>query len=348
LRRGAAALALAAALACHRDEPCGELVSDGQYVMGTVLEIQLCAPDRASGERLLAAAFARVASLERSFSTFDPDSELSRVNRAAGSGPAQVSPELARLAADSLALSAETQGSFDPSVGPLVALWREAGRTGQLPGAPALAEARARIGREVAHADTVAHTLELRVPGAALDFGGIAKGWTLDRLVEDLRAAGVTRALLSFGDSSVAALGSAPNADGWGLALTDAAGGVGGTVLLRDQSLSISGSLGQFTEIDGRRYGHVIDPRSGAPLERERIAAVLASDGARAEAFSKALLILGEREGTALLEASPDAQGILLEADGGSSETRGWRVASRYLPEPPKSAAPSPAQGRLP
>ena len=349
MRPSLGALLLAAALACQRaPEPCPALVSDGQYRMGTVLEIQLCAADRATGERLLASAFERVAALEHAFSTFDPGSEVSRLNRSAGSGPQTVSIELLRLSIDSLMLSDLTQRSFDPTVGPLVALWREAGRAGHLPSAAALADARAHIGLEVVQADLPAKTVELRVAGASLDFGGIAQGWTLDRLVEDLRAAGVTRALLSFGDSSVAALGAPPDADGWGLALGGASSGVAGTVQLRDQSLSISGSLGQFTEIEGRRYGHVIDPRSGAPLERERIAAVLASDGARAEAFSKALLILGERDGIALLDSTPDTQGILLDADGGAFETRGWRESARYLPESPTSAALRPIHGRLP
>ncbi len=350
MRRSVGALVLLAALACcqRAPDPCPALVSDGQYRMGTVLEIQLCAPDRESGARLLASAFERVAALEHSFSTFDPESEVSRLNRSAGSGPQVVSLELLRLSVDSLVLSEETQRSFDPTVGPLVALWREAGRAGRLPSAAALAEARARTGFDAVQADLQAKTIELRIAGASLEFGGIAKGWTLDRLVEDLRAAGVTRALLSFGDSSVAALGAPPDAEGWGLALGNASGGVAGTVLLRDQSLSISGSLGQFAEIEGRRYGHVIDPRSGAPLEREQIAAVLASDGARAEALSKALLILGERDGVALLEATPDAQGILLDADGRAVETRGWQSASRYLPESPTSAALRPIHGRLP
>ena len=207
------ALLLLAALACQRaPEPCPALVSDGQYRMGTVLEIQLCAADRATGERLLASAFESVAALEHVFSTFDPVSELSRLNRSAGSGPQTVSIPLLRLSIDSIMLSDQTQRSFDPTVGPLVALWREAGRAGHLPDAAALAGARAHIGLEVVQADLPARTVELRVAGASLDFGGIAKGWTLDRLVEDLQAAGITRALLSFGDSSVTALGAPPDA----------------------------------------------------------------------------------------------------------------------------------------
>jgi thiamine biosynthesis lipoprotein len=338
--RAAAALALAAALACARsvgplpplEDPraaCPASVSDGQLVMGTVLEITLCAPDRASGERWLAELFDQTRELERVFTSFDPTSDTSRANQAAGRGPRRVDPRLARLTAESLALSAATGGSFDPTVGPLVALWSSAGRRGRLPSEAELATARAAVGASRLSADPEASTLSLPA-GAALDFGGIAKGWALDRLGERLRALGVTRALLSFGESSLLALGRPANWDGWGVALSDGAGGFAGTVQLRDQSLSVSGSVAQFSEIEGRRFGHVIDPKSGWPLERVQLAAVVASDGARAEAFSKALLILGERDGIALLESLSDAQGILIDAGGSHWETKGWREAVRY------------------
>jgi thiamine biosynthesis lipoprotein len=168
-----------------------------------------------------------------------------------------------------------------------------------------------------------------------LDFGGVAKGWALDRLTETLRTAGVSRALLSFGQSSVVALGKPAGWDGWGVLLADASGGFAGTAQLHDQSLSVSGSLGQHIEIGGRRYGHVIDPRSGEPLTRERVAVVLASDGTRAEVFSKALLILGERDGIDLLESLPDAQGLLIDADGRTWQTKGFSAAARYSAEWP-------------
>ncbi|MFI5315726.1 MAG: FAD:protein FMN transferase [Myxococcota bacterium] len=179
-------------------------------------------------------------------------------------------------------------------------------------------------------APPAAGSVELREAGAALDFGGVAKGWALDRVCESFRAAGVTRALLSFGESSIAAIGAAPGRDGWGIALAGPAGGVAGSLELRDESLSVSGSLGQFVEIGGHRYGHVIDPRTGRPLERALVAAALAANGARAEALSKALLILGEREGIALVESLPGAQGILLDAAGAQFETAGWRAATHF------------------
>jgi thiamine biosynthesis lipoprotein len=343
LRRAAAALALAASFACAQPAPpsdsresrteCPVLVSDGQYRMGTVLEISICAPDRASGEALLRAAFESVGALERRFSTFDPASDVSRLNGAAGRGPQPVSLDLARLTADSLAFSAETLGSFDVTVGPLVSLWGAAAKAGRRPSAAELAATRKRVGANLVRADLAAGTVELREVGAALDFGGIAKGWTLDRISESLRAAGVTRALLSFGESSIAAIGAAPGADGWGVALGDAAGGIAGTLSLRDRSLSVSGSLGQFVEIDGRRYGHVIDPRSGEPLERPQVAAALAPSGAQAEALSKALLVLGEKDGIALVESLPDAEGISIDESGALFETSGWRDATHFSPE---------------
>jgi FAD:protein FMN transferase len=338
LRRAARAASVALALAaCARPaalpdarQVCPVLVSDGQYRMGTVLEVSLCAPERATGEALLHEVFESVAALERATSTFDAASEVSALNRTAGHGPKQVSRELARLTADSLAFTPATRGTFDVTVGPLVALWKGAADAGRLPSADELAAARASVGAGQVAVDLVGSSVDLRAPGAALDFGGIAKGWALDRACELLRAAGVTRALLSFGGSSIAAIGAAPGWDGWGIALSDAQGGFAGTVELRDRSLSTSGSLGQYVEIEGRRFGHVIDPRSGLPLEHARVAIVLAGDGARAEALSKALLVLGERDGIALLETQGDAEGLLLEEDDSSVATRGWAAATHY------------------
>ena len=306
-------------------------MSDGQYRMGTVLEVSLCAPDRASGEALLREVFDSVSALERVTSTFDPASEVSALNRASGRGPQHVSPELLRLTADSLAFTEATRGAFDVTVGPLVALWKSAGERQRLPQADELAAAHAVVGAERVSLDAAAGTVDLRAPGAALDFGGIAKGWALDRACERLRAAGVTRALLSFGASSIAAIGAAPGFDGWGIALSDGAGGFAGTVQLRDRSLSTSGALGQWVEVGGRRFGHVIDPRSGQPLERARVAFVLAADGARAEALSKALLIL-HREGLELVEAQ-GAEGLALDPDEEPLETRGWAAATRWAPD---------------
>jgi thiamine biosynthesis lipoprotein len=189
-----------------------------------------------------------------------------------------------------------------------------------------IAAARARVGMD----RVVVGAGEAELPaGASIGLGGIAKGWALDRLAEALARRGVRGALLSFGRSSTLALGAPPGAPGWRLALRDAEGGIAGILTLRDRSLSVSESLAQGTEIGGRRYGHVFDPRTGRPLEQPALAAVVATRGADAEAWSKALLVLGD-DGLALLEAEPDAEGCLLRPGASFRATSGWQSETRF------------------
>ncbi len=326
-------LLLGCALACAQPRPTVP-VSDGRYVMGTVLEIALYSAGRDDGYALLDQLFARSAQLERIATRFDPRSDLSRLNRSAGRGPQRIHPDLARLLSESSHQARLTHGSFDMTIGPLVELWVEAAREGRRPRAAALERARLRVGFSRLRVDLETATAELLAPGMSVDLGGIAKGFALDELVVALRGAAVESALLSFGQSSIHALGAPPGEEGWRVLLRDASAGFAGVVTLRDQVLSVSGSLGQGSLIGGRRYGHVIDPRSGEPLTRRSLAAVTAASGARAEALAKGLLILGEAEGIALLEQLPDAEGLLIDAEGARWATSGWARRVRFEPTP--------------
>lgn len=340
MTRGAAVLACALVLAaCARgpaqpaDAPV--LVSDGRYAMGTVLELTLLAPDEARGRALAEQAFATAAQLEALLTNWEASSALMRLNAAAGQGPQDVDPELARVLAASKEFTRRTCGAFDITVGPLVELWRTAGQRNELPSAAARAGALAAVGADGLRVDLDASTAELVSPGARLELGGIAKGWALDRIAEALRAAGIRSALLSFGQSSVWAIGAPPGEAGWRLLVRTPAGGYAGIATLRDRALSVSGSVGQGIEIAGHRYGHVLDPRTGAPLQHAAQAVVLAPTAAWAEALSKALLVLPPAEGIALLDASRDRAGLLLEADGQRHESRGWAEAARFEPAAP-------------
>ena len=237
-------------------------------------------------------------------------------------------PELAQILGTRSGIRGSRGGSFDVTVGPLVALWTHAGETGVAPSAESIAQARARVGADQIQVD--GSRAALARPGVSVDLGGVAKGWALDRMLPLLRARGIDHALLDFGQSSVWALGAPPGSPGWRLLARGPDDGALGVLTLSNQALSISGSLGQWVEIGGRRYGHVLDPRSGLPLERRRQALVVAPDAALAEALSKALLILGEQEGIALVGAQPGCEGLLVDADGGSWETPGWREGVRF------------------
>jgi thiamine biosynthesis lipoprotein len=298
--------------------------------MGTVLELTLLAPDEARGRALAEQAFATAARLEALLTNWEASSALMRLNAAAGQGPREIDPELGRVLAASKEFARRTRGAFDITVGPLVELWRTAGQRDELPSAVSRARALAAVGSDGLRVDLDAGTAELVRPGARLELGGLAKGWALDRMAEALRAAGIRSALLSFGQSSVWAIGAPPGEAGWRLLVRTPAGGYAGIATLRDRALSVSSSLGQGIEIAGQHYGHVLDPRTGEPLRRAAQAVVLAPTAAWAEAQSKALLVLPPTEGIALLDAERDSVGLLLEADGYRHESRGWAETSRF------------------
>ena len=331
--RLAAALVLAAAASALASPP-GVEVSDGRYVMGTILAITLEVEEPARGRELLDRLYGAAHHLDQVLTLYDPESALSRLNARAGHGPQAVDPELADLLARSIGFSQRTGGSFDVSVGPLVSLWRAAAERGVAPTPAELERARARVGSEGLRVLSD-RSVEIVRAGASIDLGGVAKGYALDRLLEPLRAAGVANALLDFGESSFWALGAPPGEDGWRLLVRRPDSGYAGVATLRDRAVSVSESLGQSLEIGGRRYGHVIDPRSGRPLESAALAMVLAPTAAEAEALSKALLLLGEEAGLALLEAQPGCEGLLVLAGGRQASTRGWQAATRFEPEPP-------------
>ena len=300
--------------------------------MGTVLEIWLYGLEDQPGRALLDRLFERSAALERLFSRHDPESELSRLNRAAGEH--EVDWELAALLAESLEHVRTTGGAFDVTVGPLVSLWWAAAERGRAPDAAELAAARARVAAERlrTRSDPDGRSFAALEPGTTVDLGGIAKGYALDRLAALAREGGAGAALFSFGQSSLAALGAPPGKDGFRVLVRDARAGFAGVATLRDQSLSMSGSLGQGFEIAGVAYGHVIDPRSGQPLTARAVSAVVDASGSRAEALAKALLVLPPDEGIALLESLPGAEGLWLDESGDAHESSGWRAAVHFEP----------------
>ncbi len=330
-----------AALGCASGHASRE-VSTGRYAMGTVLELILVGPDEATLERSRSDALAEVERLEGLLSTWRAESDVSRLNQAAGRGAIEVDPDVAALLARSVELAHATRGTFDVTVGPLVALWREAAERDALPDPSALESARARVGADRLAVQRGAGSASAALaPGSAVELGGVAKGYALDR-ARAVLGAGVDAALLSFGQSSTWAIGRPPDAAGWRLLARGPDGGFAGILTLRDRALSVSGTFGQASEIGGRRYGHVLDPRSGEPLTRSREALVVATDATLAEALSKALLVLGPSEGIALIEDWPGAEALLLDADGSAWQTRGWQQETRFEPIPaePVSSAP--------
>ncbi len=328
LRLAAAGLLL---LACVGRAPASvpALVSDGRYRMGTVLEIQLVGRSQDELRRRLEAAFEETAQLDVLLSRFEETSDVSRLNRAAGRGAVPVDPRTAAVLERAVDVAVLTRGGFDVTIGPLVELWTRAAERGRLPGAAELEGARSLVGAQRIGIDAEGR-VALPTRGMSIDLGGIAKGFALDRLVPVLRADGVDAALLSFGQSSVWALGAPPGEKGWRLLLRGARDGFAGVLTLREQALSVSSSLGRWSEIGGRRYGHVIDPRTGRPLTRGLQAVVVSPSATLAEALSTALLILDKDEGLAIIEQQPGTEARLVDEAGEVSQSSDWQRVTLF------------------
>ena len=247
----------------------------------------------ARGARTAArAAFDRIAALDRALSDYRPDSELRRLEHRPREW-ISVSRELFSIVARALEISRATGGAFDPSVGPLVALWRQARTTGRLPDRITLEAARALVDWRQIQLDHERRAVRLAMAGMRLDLGGIAKGFIIHEAMRTLRSRGVTRALIEAGGDIVVG-DPPPGCDGWRIetagadrAFTERAS------RLANASIATSGATVQFVEVGDVRYSHVIDPRTGLGVTAPFLARVIAADGATADALATALTVLG-------------------------------------------------------
>jgi FAD:protein FMN transferase len=287
-------------------------VREAHYVMGTILAVTVDAPSEAVGRAWIREAVREARRLDEELTSFDERSALARLNRHAGGGAQRVSPDLYRVISLSRDLSADTGGTFDATVAPLVRLWQRAAREGRWPAPPEIEAARRTVGYGKIR---LAPPDEIELPaGAAIELGGIGKGYAADRLAAALHALGVESALVSFGESSIVAIGPPPGEAPWAIWVRDGAS-LAGPLLLRDAALSTSAALADGVRVRERRIGHIIDPRTGRPLERSVQATVVAGTGADAEAWSKALVVdppgalraLASRPGLAALVLEPSA-----------------------------------------
>jgi thiamine biosynthesis lipoprotein len=263
-----------------------------QVHMGVKTRLVVYAPDERTAADACRAAYARVAALEDVFSDYRPDSELTRLCAAPAGKPVKVSEDLFVVLERAQELAEATDGAFDVTVGPYVRLWREARKVGKLPPADALAEAKARVGWRHVRLDPAARTVTLAVAGMRLDLGGIAKGYAGDAAIAVLRERGVPRALFEAGGDIVAGE-PPPGTDGWTVAAIDPDAPAGTRERkLTNAAMSTSGDTEQYVEIDGRRYSHVVDPRTGLGVTTRAMATVVAPTGFTTDPLATAACVL--------------------------------------------------------
>lgn len=308
--------------------------------MGTLFRLVLWAPDQAAADSAASAAWERIEQLNRTLSDYDPQSELSRLCALTDDGsmaqPVHVGDDLWTVIATSVEASRLSDGSFDITVGPLTVLQREMRKTGQMPTPEQLGEAKERVGWRYIRLDPQHRAVQLLHRRMRLDVGGIAKGYTSAQVLKTLAALGIRHALCgAAGD--ISAGDPPPGRPDWIVGIqsvTDPAK-IDGHVKLHNYAVSTSGDTYRGADVNGTRFSHIVDPRTGLGLTKRIGVTALAPDGITADWITKPISILGPERGLEIIDRIPGAAARVVTIDDAGHEKvyQSKRFAEFVLPE---------------
>lgn len=275
------------------------------------------------------AAFVEIERVNRLLNNYDPTSEISQINSAAGLGAVAVSPATLEALAGAKYYGELSGGALDITIGPLLKLWgfaqEEPGAQTDPPSSAALDRVRQLVDHRLIRLDTIGGTARLPLKGMWIDTGSFTKGYVVDRAACVLKKQGVTQALITAG-GTVLALGKKPGDRSWqvGIRHPREEGKLLGHILLEDQAVSTSGDYERFYHRKGRRICHIIDPRSGQPIESVQGISVIAPTAMASDALSTALFVLGVQKGLSLADNLPGVEVMIVDRAGRRHFSSGW------------------------
>ena len=298
---------------------------ESQPHMGTVARIVVYAPNLNAAAAATRSAFQRIRELDGILSDYQAGSELNRLSHQSGGPPVKIGPDLFRVLSAAQNLAVKSDGAFDVTVGPVIRLWRRARRQRALPEAGRLAAALDLTGFRWLTLDPKPQTAQLAKPGMLLDVGGIAKGFAADEALKTLKQAGIEQALVALG-GDIAVSNPPPGRKGWSIEIASlnlAGAPKPSPLLLHNAAVSTSGDAEQFVEIDGIRYSHIIDPRTGKALTGRRSATVVAAHGVDSDALATAVSVMDQAEGLKLIDATQSASALIVAQTSSGIQT--WK-----------------------
>ena len=294
--------AIVASAAGCRESPRPTAVTQSREVMGTLADVTAVAADEQTARAAVEAAYARLEHVNRLMSDYRDDSEIGRLNGLPAGAGLAVSPETFGVLRRARAISEATGGAFDPTCRPLVALWKQAGKDRRLPDDAALEQTLARVGWDKIELTTATRMVTKKAENMQIDLGGIAKGYALDLAAAAMRGAGASGGLVDVG-GDVLAVGHRADGSPWRVGVQHPfESGILLKLILTNRAVATSGNQQRFTVIDGKRYSHIIDPRTGRPAEQAPSVTVIALDGITADAWATVFSVLAVEEGRPIAE----------------------------------------------
>jgi len=323
-QRATAAVLVGLLLLAACRQPTPVVLRASRPLMGTLVTMTLEGRDEAQLGRARDAAYAEMQRLTAMLSHYDPGSVVSAINAAAGGAPVPAPPELLHVLAMARAVSVATAGAFDITVGSLRG-WRFGTEPGPPPDPAQVRAQLALVDYRQVLVDPVAGTVRLARPGMRIDPGGIAKLYILDAGLRTLRRHGVDSAMINGGGDVLVA--GAGRAEPWLIGVRDprAPARLLGVIALRDGIVASSGDYERFLEHEGRRYHHILDPRTGYPADGPRGVTLVGPRPETVNGLGAAIMALGAKPGRALIERRPELEGLIADRDGSVWMSPGFR-----------------------
>jgi thiamine biosynthesis lipoprotein len=300
--------------------PDGTIFAESE-LMGTRVSINLWlgpGEDAVEAGKAIRDAIAEIARIETIASEWQPDSELSALNRAAGAEPMVLSPELFEILERAKQVSADTDGLFDVTFHGIGELWTFTPGS-QPPAAEAISERLALIDWQQLELDPVRRTARLAKPGMKIGLGAIAKGYAVDRAAALLSARGFRHHIVEAGGDTYVTGTKGDQSWRVGVQAPEDSKGRIGHLVVRDQSVVTSGNYARFFVWQGVHYTHILDPRTGWPIPADRTpksVTLVASDATTADAYCTAVSVMEPKAGLAFIEARPALEAIIIAPDG--------------------------------
>lgn len=292
-------------------------VKEARSKMGSDFEVTAVAGDEAVARRAVGAAYEEIERIEALISSWRETSETSRLNDRAGQGPVAVSAELRGLIRRSLKVSRLTGGAFDITFASAGKLWDFKSAAPRLPDPEIVKASVANVDYRLVTVDDEAGTVTLAREGVRIGFGGIGKGYAANRAVRVMKEAGATSGLVNAG-GDLLAFGLQEDGSPWTVAIADPLhrDQVFAYLEVTDRAVVTSGDYERFFEIDGVRYAHILDPRTGYPVRGIRSVTILCPDAELADALATATFVLGKKEGLQLLDQLKGVEGLIVDGEG--------------------------------
>jgi len=279
---------------------CEQRVKKTQFLFGTVVDVTVIAKTK-SDRSAIDMALSAMKDIDDKVSIYNVHSEISNVNQNAGLSEVKVSDDTFNILERAYKLSQLTDGAFDVSIGSIVSLWGFGTTKNKIPSDNEIAEKLPLINYEKIILDHTNKTVKLADKGMKVDLGAIAVGYAVDKAVNVLKEKGVKNALVN-GGGEIYAFGSPPKKSAWrvGIQHPRKPNAILGTIDLKDKAISTSGDYESYFEVNGKRYCHILNPKTGKPIENIMSVTVVADNTTDADALSTAIMVMGEKEGMRL------------------------------------------------